>query len=340
MNGTSAEETRQSLLSRLWRWTRVPAMSLAAILLLELTARVYTYKFGRDPLFQADPVLGWRLSRHCRPFEDGSTIQVNEDGIVGEDVPPKEPGELRVLCMGDSITFGTSFEGLTFPHYLEQALARWSPDRKWRVINAGIPGYTTWQGLALLDELAPRYNPDLLVVTFLIEEMGTHPYRGSPPETPGLRVQRILYHSALYLLALQAIKGTSPIHDPVPVDGGSVRPETAYGMNLDVFADKARQMGIPIVFVEEALNFPPPGRRETGAPALSPETYRQLCDVLEEHTEAKHLPLVRISHDPEFLRLGSRFYFPHDTIHPSTPGNEIIGEAIATEIVARQLLSH
>ena len=58
----------------------------------------------------------------------------------------------------------------SYPYLLEQRLREWRPDVEWEVWNLGVPGYNTAQELAYLNEVGPRFDPDLVIVGFFAND--------------------------------------------------------------------------------------------------------------------------------------------------------------------------
>ncbi|MFP4056084.1 MAG: SGNH/GDSL hydrolase family protein [Candidatus Brocadiia bacterium] len=112
-----------------------------------------------------DPLLGWRN----RPGWEGPVFSVNSLGFLGEEFSPtKPPGTVRVFCLGDSCTAGdllASFDR-TYPRQLEQELERRLPGARWQAINAGVGGYSSFQGRLWLEREILGYEPDALVLYF------------------------------------------------------------------------------------------------------------------------------------------------------------------------------
>ena len=85
--------------------------------------------------------------------------------------PRKEQGTFRVICMGDSVTFGYPAEkGNTYPKILEKLLAQHFSGRKVEVLNLGVPGYTSYQGLELFRREAIKFAPDLIIVYYGVND--------------------------------------------------------------------------------------------------------------------------------------------------------------------------
>jgi len=125
-----------------------------------------------DPrVYDVDPKLLWRPHRRATlDYPDLAFVKVRTDsrGLRGADRDDEsKKSRLRVLCVGDSVTFGVALaDDETYPSRLERALrGRLPPDVEPVVVNAGVPGYSSVQGLRLLDELAPL-APDVVVWWF------------------------------------------------------------------------------------------------------------------------------------------------------------------------------
>jgi lysophospholipase L1-like esterase len=94
-------------------------------------------------------------------------METSSLGCRGPEIPLEKPQEVkRVLMIGDSSTYGESvrFED-TYAHRLEKMLNASAGSKNWQVINAGVPGYTSFQGCRLLRRYESM-QPDILVVYF------------------------------------------------------------------------------------------------------------------------------------------------------------------------------
>ena len=172
----------------------LPAALVATILAavaIEIWVRLaWDTSRGTPGFFLSDPVLGQRLAANYSGWFAGVPAATNALGFRDPRnySLEKTPRTFRILVLGDSVTFGhgAPFE-TTYPYLLEQRLKAWRPDVNWEIWNLGVPGYNTAQELAYLEEVGPRYQPDLVVVGFFPND-----FTGvEPSPNPGI-IRRVL----------------------------------------------------------------------------------------------------------------------------------------------------
>ena len=122
------------------------------------------------PYDRYDPTKGWELKPNIsyrNTWGEGQVFHSNSRGIRGEveHSYAKPKGKLRILCLGDSFTFGEGVsDSETYPHYLQQML----PNVE--VINMGVHGYGHDQMLIYLKEEGVKYRPDIVILGFLAQD--------------------------------------------------------------------------------------------------------------------------------------------------------------------------
>lgn len=164
-----------------------------------------------------NPLTGYQLL----PEQTSDFWSINEQGFRdSEPVPPtKADGEVRIFVLGGSAAFGqlNSSNQVTFADHLEKllndrvsaqqstpnrfqpptlpyradqvaealALPPRIPERKYRVINAAVPGYSSGNELALLMQHISNYSPDMLVVLDSYQDL-VLPSSSVATDIPGL----------------------------------------------------------------------------------------------------------------------------------------------------------
>ncbi len=153
--------------------------TLVPLSILELTFRPMAMRSaaedssGKTSIFVRDRKLGWRLRPGSKDDWSGAHVEINNKGVRGpERTYEKDDDVRRILFLGDSVTFGVSLEDYedTFPHLVEHELNGSGPGRV-EVINAGVGGYSPWQEYGYLAEEGIRYAPDLVVVSFVLNDV-------------------------------------------------------------------------------------------------------------------------------------------------------------------------
>jgi len=85
---------------------------------------------------------------------------------------PKPPGTFRIVVLGCSMAFGygVALEE-TFPKVLEARLAALAPREHVEVLNLSVSGYNPYTEAALFADVGVRYQPDLVLVQFGINDL-------------------------------------------------------------------------------------------------------------------------------------------------------------------------
>ena len=124
-----------------------------------------------------DSLLGWSKvpgysGRHQTPeYETLETF--NSKGLRSPEYPyEKDSSQYRVLVLGDSYAEGytVGFDSV-FTRVLERQLQQKMADRAPQVVNGGTGGYSTDQELLFYRSEGRRYDPDLVVLLFCINDV-------------------------------------------------------------------------------------------------------------------------------------------------------------------------
>lgn len=168
--------------------------ALAVVLVAEIVVRIVrphldpmvafcaSPGFGLDLEFpnqlkatQFDAELDWRVVPDLKDFPwCGTPVTTNSDGIrMDRPLSPKAPGTVRIVCLGDSVTFGYGgpffWEGKwnanekSYPQVIEAALRG---DHSVEVITLACPGYTSEQGRMWFLRMADRLDADIVTACF------------------------------------------------------------------------------------------------------------------------------------------------------------------------------
>ena len=113
------------------------------------------------------------LAPRLKGWIDGGLVTVNSLGFRGAEVAsPKPQGRLRIVIVGDSVTFGMGMgDAESFPAQLEHLLHEKFPGRDLDVVNLGVPGYDTRQEVTLLRRNLARLDPDVALVGFYTNDV-------------------------------------------------------------------------------------------------------------------------------------------------------------------------
>lgn len=125
---------------------------------------------GHDK-FEPDAELIWVLRSNWVGREPGGpAVRTNDRGLRGGPIRAPEEGRSRILFLGDSVTYGHNLrETESIPYILGEMLKRrlgWAGE----VINAGVPGYSTFQEVAQFERHGRALAPDLVLLGLCLND--------------------------------------------------------------------------------------------------------------------------------------------------------------------------
>jgi hypothetical protein len=161
--------------SRVFRRILIAAAVAVVIMVVgEVALRLFSpqiFTLSAPGMYQPDPDVGHVL----RPGFDGWSqhtefrvrVTINEDGLRGPPLRAKSDDTVRILCLGDSMTFGIGVEQASaYPGMIERILRERHPGRDIQVINGGVPHYGTLDERNFLAKHGSELRPDFIVVQF------------------------------------------------------------------------------------------------------------------------------------------------------------------------------
>jgi hypothetical protein len=274
------------------------------------------------------------ISPHLRYVADGrlwrasrEEYRLNQMGLRGPDLPyEKADDTYRILCLGCSVTFGFGVDEaqFTYPLQLQSILRERYASPRIEVINAGVLGYSSFQGLSYLETELLKYRPDLVITYFglhelLVPEAEVADQNGQPYLSPLWKtlVERSRVAEGLQLIHWLYLRGTWR-------DFGDEAAETLrhnYRFNLDRMEEIGQRSHFRVydIIPIEIIDGPP--RRVFSPPAWRAD---RLLDIY-----------------PEFAAKGDkvRDFFLDRYCHLSPRGHRLVAEILSRLIEERGLIS-
>lgn len=306
----------------------------------------------RDPfgvrIFEGDPLLFWRLQPNLdRVLWDFTLVTTNARGLrYDRPVGPKPPGVFRVVCLGDSVTFGYRVprvfrnrpddydrRWLPYPTLLEERLRREHPGRAIEVIPLAVPGYSSHQGLAWLRRDAGWLRPDVVTALYGWNDISRRRFTDAeamPTDWLNTTSRGLIYRSQALI---RAWRWLHPRREPsVPGAPGVMRvPRAAYVGNLLAIADLARRDGAGVLLIgpvyRDRLAHPPEGDEIAGHRA-----------ALREAARERGIPYLEIPELTEDAHPGNAGLFG-EHIHPNHRGHRRLADGVHQALIEHGMLA-
>lgn len=329
------------------RFAVIAVALLLAAMLAEAMVRLAFPGFPgfRVPQIEHQPVdgLGFEMVPNQVGYTTASRATINALGLRGPELRAAGAHARRVLCLGDSITFGVGVDDdAPYPRQLEQLLAGAWPGERAEVLNAGVQRYFTYQELDQLRKLWPVLRPQVVTLGVYPNDIGERPASISAREYENERemaassfrrrfplLYRLIKSSAAVELAknvyLSRTAGESTVSRAF-AGQASARDErrwSGFERELTAFAELSRTLGfMPVVVAVPAR----PQIRQDLPQSLYP---RRVLDAAHRLGLAATSPVDRFTAS---LRGGADPYLPWDD-HLSEVGHRLVAEALRDEIL-------
>lgn len=303
-----------------WLW---PAVVVALLVIAEVTARAYGLG---SPLLYEKTGYGYRVKPDQSLSRFGNWLYYNRQGLRSEamaDFPL--PGKMRILCVGDSITFGgaETTQQLTYPYLLEKMLNSHSPVERYEVFNASAGGWAMENEEGWLAEhgiYSSRFvvlqvaSHDLFQAVADSRIVGTHP--AFPERAPWFALQELLIR---YILP--RVWHHLRLRDPGEVLHQRTSADITRTLaSLRRIASMVRSQGADLVVM---LVEQPPGIEPQD------ELMQQAKKMLQTQLVADGISLLRPG---EAMKQAGGALLFRDGLHPNVEGNHILAQTVVTEI--------
>lgn len=348
----AANKGKQISTVKIFVFSLIPVLAL--LIVAEAGVRTWSYYF-RTTYERYNSALGrLELVRNVRlQAADGRKILVNSKGFVGEEFKDqKEPGTYRIVAVGDSCTFGGSWD-TAYPHYLGQLLSAVKGDQQhFEVINAGIEGYNSTYALARIEQDVLPLHPDLVTIYIGWNDlMKVNPDNLS--DTGRYTWLATLIDKSYFMKGLNKVlyQHLRPMIIQ-PNLGGEEKDlhafdhfvPTVYEENLEKMVTVLRAKGVQVIFMTRptvamlSMTREDIARQNVFFPYFA-DSY-SLGKLLSLHAAYNRavvqvaskygVPVVDLHQTFESLDKGPLFW---DTMHPSEKGHQLIARVLADEIL-------
>ena len=299
-------------------------------------------------IFEGDSLLLWRLRPNLdHVIWDYTLISTNGQGFRADyNIGPKKAGVFRIICLGDSVTFGyrvpvvwperpnsSEPDWLPYPMLLEKRLKSANPQREIEVLTMAVPGYTSHQGLAWLKRDINWLEPDLVVASFGWNDASL----SDAPDRITIRtnwyavgIRWLIDHSQAFAHATHWLRShdqQQPSKSPTPVSRVS---QDEYVNNFKSIAELCKSHHAPIVVMGA------PYRDGTTNPAEAKlmTSYRV---ALQSSMQSQGVPYFAVYSLTEDGGSTNQALFG-ELIHPNHLGHRLIAEALLKVMINEKLL--
>jgi len=226
------------------------------------------------------------------------TYSINSHGFRGDEFKLDKPeNKLRIICAGDSSTFGFNVNNNdTYPKQLEMILEKETTEKNAEVINAGILAFNSLGGVLYLEKKLRKLDPDILVFSYGFNDsfFRTRPLKKNSliSKVTGTLLEKGLFKLAIYRILDESFRKFNSKKVSQDLDP-NVRPDE-FIENLEKVCKLCREDGIHLVFMPISVNI----------------SYGKIMKEIAERFEVGHIDVEKTleEHYYRFKREGSKSY--------------------------------
>ncbi len=306
--------------------------SLGIILLFEITLRIigFDFELPRYRVFAKETLSAIESGGYLRDdslFWKNTPLKgdINSSGLRGPQIGLKR--NIRIICIGDSCTFGAGipYED-TYPNKLELLLKDLKLDAE--VINAGVPNYSSLQGLRFFERDLLKLKPDIVIAEFGVIDQGyCYFYSDSEQKTRDTL-------NNFFIGALNKLKISQFVYKKIFISSNKnknldlrrypmIKPRISsseFYSNFRRLADISDKNSIKLIFVKPVLfDFNAGSVSPTGEDYVFPEGYPML-NLYELFKKQKDL---------------KDFFLERDFCHMNSRGNSVVAAGLL-ELLKRE----
>ena len=300
-------------------------------------------------IFEGDPLLLWRLKPNLdHAVWDYTVLSTNAQSFRADyPIGRKEPGTYRIVCLGDSVTFGyrvpvvwpdkpTEYdpEWLPYPMLLEKQLRAANPNRKIEVFPMAVPGYTSHQGLAWLRRDIGWLQPDLVIASFGWNDVSF----SDVPDRDAIRTdwypvaaRWLIDHSQAFAHATRWLRSKNqPVAQRQPVKPVTRVSEQEYLENFGEIVRLVRAKGAGLIVIGA-----PYRDMKTNPPEAA--LMKQYRVSLKSAMEQKQVPYLEVLELTEAAGSVNEGFFG-ELIHPNHIGHRLLASELLDLMKQKNLL--
>jgi len=273
----------------------------------------------------------------------------------------KEKGVFRLICLGDSNTFGWGVNpDESYPLMLARRISEKLPQEKVEVINMGVPGYSSLQGKVLTEEQVSLLGADLVIVEYGFNDRWMVA-RSDNDQLEG--ACGFMNEATYYAGKSRIITGLRYLAEKVLLKGeankkdvGNLTPEEIkkllaerirrvnpkeYKDNMTAICGALQKAGSKVVFLDfysmggwgDSLRA---AAKECDVKVIDGEKYiNDLLDkiIKKEPACEEHTKWALSIYGQRACDIEPRLYLYNDNCHPNAYGYELLGDYVADEVI-------